>query len=290
MQEAQLRLLEGGNVNSSLIELKGRSGVGIHRLDMALNWSPTSWDLLHDARVMFGGDLEIGFGGGMRHPLGQLQAVYPVAFPSPTQGTFPARVDLGTNIVPAQLEALERSRDGGPVTLLLKLRGMVFKVPSDAGNPPPEAFWGELQYEIKAAEWMEVLEGWTYAQAFLLQVPKFASEGTPAAAKASKGLEKAISDMAEGRYREAVAACRDVMEAAFGANDKNRHPKLEYRVTGMADATKEERFWLARRGAWAIANAAKHQDETTQDIEWHRRDAQAMILILSALLEQGPPE
>lgn len=290
MRDAHLRLNGGGNIASSLLELKGTSGIGVYRLDIALNWSPTDWNLLHDARVMFGGDVEVGFGDGLRHPLGQLHAVYPIAFASPSQGTFPARVDVGTNLPPAQLEVLERMRDGGPVKLLLKLRGMVFRRASNTGSPPPETFWGGLEYEIKAAEWMEVLEGWEYAQAFLLQVPKFTSQQTPAAARARKGLEKAISEMAEGRYREAIAACRDVLETAYGANDKDRHPGLEYRVAGMSEATKEERFWLARRGVWAVSHAAKHHDETTRDLEWQRRDAQAVILMLSALLEQDPPE
>ncbi len=290
MHESQLRLSGGGNIISSLIQLRGNQGVGTYRLDIALSWTPTSWNLMHDARVMFGGDLEIGFGDGMRRPLGQLQAVYPVAFASPTQGTFPARVDLGTNLGPIQIEAIEKLRGGGPVKLLLRLRGLVFRAASEEVNPPPEAFWDDLEYEIKAAEWMEVLEAWGYAQGFFLQVPQSASEETPAAAEASKGLEKAVVEMAEGRYREAVATCRDVLEMAYGADDKNLHPKLEYRVSGISDATKEERFWLARRGVWAVAHAAKHHDEAIQGLEWHRRDAQAMILMLGALLEQDPPK
>jgi len=68
------------------------------------------------------------------------------------------------------------------------------------------------------------------------------------------------------------------------------HPELEHRVAGISKATKEQRFWLARQGLWAIVHAAKHNDEATQDLDWRRRDALAVILLLGALLEQDPPE
>jgi hypothetical protein len=95
--------------------------------------------------------------------------------------------------------------------------------------------------------------------------------------------------MAEGRYREAVATCRDALETAYGGNDNELHSELGYKVPGLREADKEARFWLARRGLWAVVHAAKHRDDATRDIEWERRDAQASILMLSALLEHDPP-
>ncbi len=76
---------------------------------------------------------------------------------------------------------------------------------------------------------------------------------------------------------------------AYGSDDKDLHPELGYNVTGLRDADKQARFWLVRRGVWAVAHAAKHRDEATHAIEWERRDAQALILMLSAPLEQDPP-
>jgi hypothetical protein len=238
------------------------------------------------------GGLEISFGQDLRSPLGHLQPLYPIAFASHAQGTFPARVDLGAYVLPAQLEALERERAGGPLKLHLNLQGAIVRNGSTdtrAEVPPIQAFSDELVYRVKAAEWIEVLEHWHYAQGFLLQVPKFSSRDSVQGVHALGDLEKAISDMAEGRYREAIAACRDALETAYGSDDKSLYPELEYSVKGLQDANKQARFWLARRGVWAIANVAKHRDEATRQIEWERRDAQALILMLSALLEQDPP-
>jgi hypothetical protein len=37
-----------------------------------------------------------------------------------------------------------------------------------------------------------------------------------------------------------------------------------------------------------VAHAAKHRDGVTADIEWERRDARALIMMVSALLEREP--
>jgi hypothetical protein len=307
MEEAFLQFGLGTRhgVRSTLTQMIGRPGTGTCRLELTLEWTPTDWEQLHDARLLVAGDLEISFAQDVRTPLAQLQGIYAVAFPSRAQGTFPARVELGANLLPAQIEALERERAGGPLNLHLRLQGVVLRnrPPDRTGkaivqverptaaqiDPATEVFSGELVYRLKATEWIEVLEHWRYAQGFLLQVPKFTNRDTARAVRASDDLEQAIKDMTEGRYREAVAACRDALETAYGIEDKDCHPELEYSVKGMQGADKQARFWLARRGVWAIANAAKHRDETTRDIEWERRDAQALILMLSALLEQDPP-
>jgi hypothetical protein len=136
---------------------------------------------------------------------------------------------------------------------------------------------------------VEVLEHLRYAQGFLIQVPKFEGRTNAKALEAGRDLEIAIQHMNEGRYREAVAACRDALEVAFGASDKDAHPELAYRVENLRAADKGARFWLARQGLWAVTHAAKHKDEVTQEIEWERRDAMAVITTLSALLEQNPP-
>ena len=291
MNEAHLKLGVSG-ATSSLLQLGGSAGLGVYRLEVAMNWTPTHWDVLSNARVIFGGEVEVSFAQGMHFPLGQLQAVYAVAFANAEQRTHAARVDLSTNLLPAQLEALERKRAGGQLNLHLKVRGVLLLSAGSTASPAKpsaEGFSDDLEYRLKASEWMEVLERWEYAKGFLLEVPMLAELDAVRAVKASKDVEKAISEMAEGRYRDAIATCRDALETAYGGDDKSLYPNLGYKVTGLSEADKKERFWLARRGLWAVAHAAKHRDDTTDAIEWDRRDARALILMLSALLEQDPP-
>jgi hypothetical protein len=286
MRDAHLKLGGRGGVTAALAQISGRKGIGVDRLEMVLNLTPTNWELLADARLVVGGELEVGFANNAQSPLAQLQALNPVTFASGGDRTYPARLDLGANLLPSQIEALERTRAGGEIVLELRLRGFVL---ADSVRPTPEGFEDRLEYRLKASEWMELLEGWRYAEGFLLQVPTFASRESVRANNAGKELEEAIRDMAEGRYKEAVSRCRDVLETAYGRGDKNRYPGLGYAAPGLPEAGKEERFWLARRGLWAVAHAAKHSDDTTAKIEWGRRDAQALIVMLGALLELDPP-
>lgn len=281
-----------GGIRSTLKRLAGEPGLGTYGVLLDLEWSATRPDDFAGAKLVVAGTLGVSFHQGARRSVAQLQSLYAVAFPSRQQGTTQALVNMAANLLPAQLEVIEQERSGGPITLHLQLQGMIFRPESHVPNPAApttEGFWGELAYQVKASQWVEVLEHLRYAQGFLLQVPKFKGPASAKAVEASRDLEKAIADMAEGRFKDAVAACRDALEVAYGVSDKNLHPELGYKVENLKDAGKEARFWLIRQGLWSVTNAAKHKDEVTQAIQWERRDAAAVITLLSALLEQDPP-
>lgn len=288
MAQGSLRLGRFGDVSATLLQLQGTRGAGADRLDMALELMPLHWDLFHDARLIMWADLEVAPEGTGRLAVGPVGPGV-VAFPERGR-TYAVRLDLRATLGPAQVEAIETARDGGPISLFIRAHGMVFPGAID-GQPDssPETFWHDTEFRLKPAEWVEVLEGWGYAQGFLIQVPTLPDPSSIAAVEASKELRRAVSEMTEGRYRAAVAACRDALESAYGTSDSDRYPKLNYSVPGIRKASKEERFWVLRRGAWAVANAAKHNDEETADIVWDRSDAQALILSVSALLQQDPP-
>ncbi len=289
MAQGSLRLGRFGDLSVTVLQLQGNRGAGVDRLDLALELLPLNWDLLHDARLIMWADLEVAPEGAGRLALG---AIGPGAAAFAERGkTYPSRIDLRATLGRQQVEAIEAARDGGPISLHLRTHGMVFPGIAGEGDvtSSPETFWHDLEFRLKPAEWVELLEAWDYAQGFLIQVPVLSDTSSIAAVKASKDLRLAVSEMTSGRYRAAVAACRDALESAYGASDKDRYPELGYSVPGIREASKEERFWTLRRGAWAVANAAKHSDEETRDIEWERRDAQALILSVSALLQQDPP-
>lgn len=281
-----------GGIKSSLKQLTGRVGLGTYRIDLALEWTPIRSLDLAGAYVAVAGDLEASFVAGARLPLAQLQPLYAIAFPEPEHGAVQTPVIMGANVLPAQLEAIERERSGGPLVLHLQLQGIILRPASHEPTPAlpaVQAFWGTLEYQVKPAQWVEVLQNWSYARGFLLRVPILTGAQSVKAIRAKNDLEKAVSDTSEGRYRDAVSACRDALETAYGAADKDLHPELGYKVENLRDADKETRFWLVRRALWAVTHAPKHRDDATQDIEWERRDAAAIVTMLGALLEQDPP-
>lgn len=288
MAQGSLRLGRFGDIAVTFLQLQGNRGAGVDRLDLALELLPLNWDLLQDARLIMWADLEVAPESVGRLAVGNIGPG--VAAFAGGGRTFPARMDLRAILGRQQIEAIETARDGGPISLCLRTHGMVFPgIVEGKETSAPETFWHDLEFRLKPAEWVEVLEAWGYAQGFLIQVPVISDPLSIAAVQASKDLQRAVSEMTGGRYREAVAACRDALESAYGASDKDRYPELRYSVPGIKQVGKAERFWILRRGAWAVANAAKHSDEQTRDIEWVRSDAQALILSVSALLQQDPP-
>lgn len=289
MQRGSIRMGRFGDVAASLTHLTGRPGAGIYRLELVLDLLPLSWPALHDSRVVIWADLEVAFANASRLVVGTL-GPGATAFAEPGK-TYPARLYLAIDLGPRQVEIIEEVRDGGEISLCLRTHGIIFPSVNhgaeQTGNP--ETFWHDLEFRLKPAEWIEILEAWHYAQGFLVQVPILPPSETAAATRAAKSLEHAATEMMHGRYRAAISACRDALETAYGGSDKDLYPELEYSVSGIREATKDQRFWLIRRGAWSVANAAKHNDDETRDIDWGRSDAQALILTLSALLQQDPP-
>jgi hypothetical protein len=199
---------------------------------------------------------------------------------------------VNLNIPPDQLDAIERRRDGGELALSLNVQGVLFR--SDDHSPTPEepmrhGFTDDLYFQVKPAEWVDVLQQLQYAEGFLVQVPKFAGTETPKALLAAAELKRAVKELTEGQYEHAVALCRNALEAAYGDGDKHAPADLQFAAPGIRNAGKDERFWLIRRGLWSITDAAKHYDPAAQGIQWTRRDAVAAITILASLLEQNPP-
>jgi hypothetical protein len=193
------------------------------------------------------------------------------------------------NVAWTQLDVLERERDGGPLALQIQVHGHVLSdVEPDLSSPA--TFWSDLGYDIKAADWVEVLEQWRYAQGFLVQVPGYGGYESTTMRNASRELGAAANAIVEGRYRDAVAVCRDALETAYTSTDGSLYPELAYKVENLRQADKDARFWLIRRALWALTHAAKHNDDVSRSIEWHRRDAVAAVSILSALIQQHPPE
>jgi hypothetical protein len=215
MEPAFLRI-NSSTIRSELTHYSGQPGLGTYQLRLTLEWSPTKYEELERAKVLLAGDLEASFAQDAPIPLAQLQPIYAVAFPDNRQGTS-ARIDLRANVLPGQLEMLERERSGGPIKLHLRLQGLLLRDanPDDPDHPGAlnSVFWQDLVYRLRPGDWLEVLTHWRYATGFLLQVPGLARPETGPAIKARDDLELAIDHMSEGRYREAVAACRDALDA-----------------------------------------------------------------------------
>lgn len=281
-----------GGIRAALARLRGEQGLAVSRLVLEMEWTPVRTEALAGAAIVLNGHLGVGYNLGGSRLIGPIQTLLPIVIPNPArhEGMSQARVDIAVDLARAQLDVLERERDGRALALHLHLHGHVLRSnPEEFGPNDPASFWSDARYDVKRADWVEVLEHWHYAQGFLVQVPGYDETDAAGMRKAQRELDSASQAILDGRYREAVAACRDALEAAYGSNDGALHPELGYSVKNARQASKDARFWLVRQALWQLTHAAKHNDDVTQPIEWTRRDAVAALTVLAALLQQRPP-
>jgi predicted transcriptional regulator len=254
-----------------------------------MEWMPVRFGDIGGTRVIVGGQLGVGFSpSGPAQPVGPLQPLYPIVFP-PRDQSATQLVEFAVDVSREQVDAIEQDRDGGRIVLQLHVLGHLIHPDLLAASEgfDNSSFWGDLRYDLSAAQWVEVLEQWKYARSFLVQVPFRADLSGATTLKTQREVEKALAALLDGRHRDAVAACRDALEAAYGQEDADLFPELQYQVKNLKQASKEARFWLIRRALWAVTHAAKHNDETTSGMVWGRSDATAAISILGALLQQS---
>jgi hypothetical protein len=175
------------------------------------------------------------------------------------------------------LNALEEARRGEGLELILDLNGLLI------GQETIGSLSGQLRYRIEAGTWAR-LEEMQFAKSFLLSIP-LSGPGAGRVAKASERLERALGDVAVGRYREAVRECRDLIEALYseeGATFEEFDPRFPHsRQAGMG-----ARIYAIRQAILMLTHAAAHDDEVAQRFQWERRDALAVIGLLAALLQQ----
>lgn len=121
--------------------------------------------------------------------------------------TFSRKVQhvLDLTLTPSQLVELEEIRNGGDLHFTLNLYGQCF------GSHDPIPATETLQCPVPQSMWIDLLRKAKYAEIFLFEVsiPMNADESQKVAVN---NLRKAQDHYLNGRYEEAIAKCRSVME------------------------------------------------------------------------------
>lgn len=261
-----------GNVGMTLQQLSGRPGIGAHHLLARLE--VTSRPVLEGGTVLLSVTAEVAmsFAGGGPRPLGPGRFSGPVALSSVPRPS----VDLTVDLSDGQVEQIDALRDGGDVGLVLDVAGV-------AHHPDGRAdqFTGQYQLHVARGDWVEALgqAGALYAATVtLLLTPSGPGRARPEVAAA---LARARQALAVGRWTDAVAGCRQVLEVAGlsgqALNEAKRERSKDERYGRLADAL----FAL-----YDVGSGATHQDTITSGFQWQRADAVAAVACCVALLHQ----
>jgi len=259
---------------AKLQDVRGDYGLGKHRLRFNLEFETNEFAPQTLVITSLSGDLEVcGKGGGH---VGRMHGLGPSLTMSPNNRMSEELILEATK---SQLAAIEDSRAGGGLQFVVWLRGNVHH---PQGLQP---FVEHIHYQVNQSKWLEVLEQLQYARTMLLEVPlpsPLQDDMTPW----FHHLKEAHQALTQGRWREAVGQCRDVLEsleqaAKAAGEDRAELPK------DRRTWSKSQRYCHVQQALLILAHAARHADQVAQAIDWEREDAQTMLLMTASILRRN---
>ncbi len=258
--------------------VRGAPGVGFYRLMCQVKVSTRPRE--EDRVVVTDIEAELWMMGADRkkHCIGVLDQ-RGRRIPVETYGySHPMQVGLELELDGTRLEAIERLRLGGKVKFSLDVMGLAHL--ADGRIVPVRA---KLDYEVPQSRWVEILEEMGYRRTMLLEIPMPAREESASLEKVAEHLQSARQHLLNGRFRDAVAACRDVLESlAAELHDEEEMKNVSFaRLPGK---NKQERLRVLRKALISLAHAAKHSDSAAASIEWNYLDAQCMVIMAASVV------
>ncbi len=211
------------------------------------------------------------------------------AIPNPAQVIVPPRhssssiVRFTLSLSTAGLVALETTRDGGSVDLVMTLVAHPFGLTVNPGDAPgifvvPVGHQSPFQFQVPKEQWLAVLKSVGYCDSILTELRFPPGTGDPGG-----HLARGVAARNEGRYSDAIAACRIAVERLDYA-PKEGSGELERIVKAKRiDLSERERFVMLRSATHIFASPA-HHGATHHE----REDADLAIAMTAAFLRLAP--
>lgn len=183
-----------------------------------------------------------------------------------------------------RVEALEQLRLGGDLTFRIDLCGIANRHNQKHAQP----VHASLEYRANQSTWNEVLGNMGYRRTILLEIPLSEDPSSAAFSQAVEHLSTAQTHFLHGHFREAVGACRDVMEGiSVALNDDATKPPdvVKSWFEGTRDLNKQDRIRVLRRAFKLLTHPARHSDAVSGAIEWRPSDARVALIMAAGLLQ-----
>jgi len=265
--------------------IQGGRGLGFYRLIAQVHATTHAKQAGEEVSVIyFSGELWVRGKEGREQYLGHLRRQGAESALTASQYTSKVVVPLEIELDARRIEAIERIRLGGELFFRLILYGIA----SGGRNDHQQTMQASLDYRANQGTWIEILGQMDYQKTVLLEIPVPGDEISPQYLPVSRHLQTAQMHMMRGHFRDAVGACRDVMESLASAlnDEKNELPgaiKSWFEETRAMD--KEERLRIVRRALKVLTHPARHADDVSTSIEWGPTDARATIAMAAALFQ-----
>lgn len=231
--------------------------------------------------VELGGEVKVKGKAGGPYYLGRLVSRSRPLLIEVRQYTNKRSETLEIELDHRRLEAIEEIRLGEGLTFTLSWWGRVL-----LGSVFHNVFH-EDSFPVNQGTWIEILGQCGYSRTMLLEVPVPDTESAPVLAEAVSRLKKAQEALVRGEYREAVGACRDVLESLSQvlADRDDQDQEFQQLFQNTRGMDKEARLRVVRRALKILCHPARHADLVSAQIYWDRADAIAVVTMVSALLQ-----
>lgn len=185
-----------------------------------------------------------------------------------------------------QLDEIERKRQGGSLTFVVRFGGVAY-FGGKVGALYPDNH--TLLYQVGSSDWQQVLSQFMYGTYLNVEIPLISPNGlTGDVQRAAQALQEGMSAFRRGDYEEAVADCRPGLDALEESDQGKFSSKPGDRAAG-----KDERLYWVQRSLRTLTHLAHHPNDPTvigdglpARARWERADAEAVISLLAALIRQ----
>jgi hypothetical protein len=196
---------------------------------------------------------------------------------------YPLGEELIVSLSDDQLICLERTPGRDDVVLRLKLQATLL-APPDGIHPMAQE---ELPVRIPRTRWLELLDQAGAEVGVLVRVPSPLTDSAltppPAAfeedaaslAQATARLRRARAELRDQQREHCVATCPRVLENI--SRMVSLPSARSVADTPAVQRTREQRWAAIYWDVKSMANAAHHDDGTTEGFFWSRADAEAIL-------------
>jgi len=263
--------------------LQGETGLGFYRLiiQTRLFWSERKEDQLVKLSDI-NGELSIMFPNGDKKFVGR-------TFYRLSQSELKSRTSSHDDYLSfeieldrVRIEAIEDGRKGGDFTFefTFKARGMI--------QNDSTLVESKLNYQVNQSTWIKVLGEMKYRKTLLLEIPLEMDQNTQEFNDVVKYLKEAQNFFVNGRYRDSVGTCRDVLDSLNSIVKDERltlPEELKSFFSHSKDMDKSERIKIMLRAIKTLTHPARHVDEVSRSFDWNMVDSKAVLAMTAALIQ-----
>ncbi len=208
----------------------------------------------------------------------RLSTVNPLFFIQSRENSASLSVAMEAELDQSRIEGVEELRRGGNLEWIVTIHAHI------DGASGPQAVSGTDRVEMSRSSWIDILGQLGYRDSISIEIV-LRTTRSKNVAKSLKYLRAAHSSFMLGNDRQAIAECRDALEALDPLLGDDRNVSFE----NSRSHTKQTRLLVLRKALKLLPHAAKHAEKDENPIEWERSDAELILAMTAAFIRRSMP-